>query len=216
MVKSKRRKLILGLFVGALLLPPAFLLACNYVVLNQSEKHIFRNLSLVPHHRVAIVLGTAPRIQGQSNIYFRGRIEAAANLYKSGKVDRILVSGDNGSLSYDEPTAMMKSLVALGVRQQHITKDCAGFRTLDTMIRAKKVFSLDDATIVTDDFHMSRSLFYAQRVGIRADGYPARDLKGQFTHAVRFREALARMRAVLDVDVLGTKPRYLGKAEVIP
>lgn len=184
-------------------------------MLASAKGKVCSDVAAVPHHRVAIVLGTSPRYHGAPNPYFTGRIEAVAKLYFAGKVQRILVSGDNGQLTYDEPRAMKKALVDRGVPAEAITKDCAGFRTLDTMVRAKKVFGLNDATIVTDDFHMARSLYYAKSAGLEADGFTSRTLSPKVTQSVRFRETLARACAVLDVDVLHVGPKFLGKPEPI-
>lgn len=203
------------LLVGSVVSVFAFFGIANARVLASAKGRVCSEVSKIPHHRVAIVLGTSPRYHGAPNLYFTGRIEAAAKLYFAGKVQRILVSGDNGQLTYDEPRAMKKALVEHGVPPEVITKDCAGFRTLDSMVRAKKVFGLNDATIVTDDFHMARSLYYARSAGLDADGFTSRTLSPRITQSVRFRETLARACAVLDVDVLHVGPKFLGKPEPI-
>lgn len=189
---------------------PTFLLFANVRVINSTRRRIFQDIASLPHHKVAIVLGTSPRFAGRANIYFTGRIKAAANLYKSRKVDRILVSGDNGTLQYNEPAAMEEALVKEGVPVEHITKDYAGFRTLDTMVRAHEVFGLTEATVVTDEFHLARALYFARAAGISADGFSAAKIPSKYTRSMRFRETMARARAVLDVDILHTGPKYLG------
>lgn len=194
---------------------PGFLGFANAMVLNSGRGRIFEDIRAVPHHRVGIVLGCAPVIGGYQNPFFAARINSAAELYKAGKIDRLLVSGDNGRKDYNEPTAMEKALIAQGVSKEHIAKDYAGFRTLDTMVRAKKVFGLTNATIVTDDFHMARSIYYAEGAGLNADGYPSKAAEGPMTKSAEFREVLARGRAVLD-EVLHTDPKFLGKLQTIP
>lgn len=212
---KRRKKVLAGL--GLLLASPLLSVGvCNAVVLVSAKGHVFSDPAEIPVHRVAIVLGTSPRYNHATNPYFAGRIDAAAKLYKAGRVQRILVSGDNSSFDYDEPTAMQKALVREGIPIGHICKDYAGFRTLDSMVRAKKVFGLDDATVVTDDFHLPRSMYYAQCAGIRVDGFPAAHLPNSWTRNLRYREALARCRAVLDTTVLQTGPKFLGKPEQIP
>ena len=137
-------------------------------------------------------------------------------LYKANKVDRLLVSGDNGSIGYDEPTAMEEALIAKGVPAEHIKKDFAGFHTLDTMVRASKIFGLTEATIITDDFHMARSIYLAEGSGIKADGFPSKAAQNLTTRSVELREIIARGGAVIDQEVLHTSPKFLGKQESIP
>lgn len=204
--QKKRIWLVAGICILAI---PGFFGIANAMVLNAGRGKIYENKQTIPHHRVGIVLGCSPRFA-----FFRGRMQAAADLYKAGKIDRLLVSGDNGSKGYDEPSAMEKALVAKGVPKEHITKDSAGFRTLDSMVRAKKIFDLADATIITDDFHMARSIYYAENAGLEVDGYPSRADENPKTNATEFREVLARGRAVLD-EVLHVDPKFLGKKEVI-
>lgn len=193
----------------------AFVGAANSQVLASARSKVVADLASVPKNRVAIVLGTSPKFAGLPNMFFVGRIDAAARLYKAGKVERLLVSGDNGSRYYDEPSAMAAALIAKGVPKEHIVRDCAGFRTLDTMVRAKKVFGVDQATIVTDDFHMARTLYYAQDAGIQCVGYPSTVSANRAKERLGVRELLARARAVIDVKLLHTGPKFLGSPETI-
>ena len=199
----------------AILMIPAFLAFANVLILSSSKGKVFADVTTVPHHRVGIVLGCAPTVGQFQNPFFLGRIQAAAELYRSGKVDRLLVSGDNGSKGYDEPTAMEAALIAKGVPIEHIAKDFAGFRTLDSMVRAKEVFGLNDAVVITDDFHMARALYFANGAGISADGFPSKARESTLTRSTEFREILARGRAVLDQDILHASPKFLGKQETI-
>ena len=214
-VERSKAKKMLRLGMIAMLIVPTFFAFANARILASGKGKIFGDVASVPHHRVGIVLGCAPTVGQFQNPFFLGRIQAAAELYRSGKVDRLLVSGDNGSKDYDEPTAMEAALVAKGVPIEHITKDSAGFRTLDTMVRAHEVFGLTDAVIITDDFHMARSLYFASGAGILADGYPSKARLNSMTASTEFREVLARGRAVLDQDILHAGPKFLGKQETI-
>ncbi len=195
---------------------PGFIAFANGRVLSAGHAKIYENIAALPHHRVGIVLGCAPNSGAHRNSFFLGRISAAVRLYRGHKVDRLLVSGDNGSKGYDEPTAMEAALIAKGVAAEHIKKDFAGFHTLDTMVRAHKVFGLTEATIITDDFHMARSLYFAEGAGIKADGFPSKVAENPTTRSVEFREIIARGGAVLDQDILHTSPKFLGKQESIP
>lgn len=168
----------------------------------------------VPPTPVALLLGTARTHQGRPNQFYRGRIEAAAALFHSGRVRGILVSGDNGTPQYNEPIAMRKDLVALGVPADYITLDYAGFRTLDSIVRAREVFGLDRFVVVSQRFHAERAIFIARRFGIAATGLAAPDPTAPGLMKVRAREVLARSAAVLDL-LTGRGPRYLGARETV-
>ena len=177
---------------------------------------VYDHADQVPLRRVALVLGTSKRgASGRTNLFYKHRLEATLALYRAGKVERILVSGDNARSTYDEPTDMRDDLVALGIPEAHITLDYAGFRTLDSVIRAQRVFELDAFTVVSQRFHCVRALYLAESAGIDAVGFAARDVGGSWGTKVRLREVLARTKAVLDVHVLDKQPRFLGPVEEI-
>lgn len=142
-------------------------------------------------------------------------MEAAVRLYQSGKVAALIVSGDNGSKEYDEATAMKDALVRAGIPEKSIYLDYAGFRTLDSVVRAKEVFGQEAFVVVSQRFHNERAIFLARQSGIKAIGYNAADLRGRRGLMTHLREYLARVQAVLDVKVLGTQPKFLGKAVVV-
>ena len=163
---------------------------------------------------VALILGTSRGIRGRPNQFYQARIEAAAELYRSGKVRGILVSGDNATRYYNEPVSMQKDLVLLGVPADYITLDYAGFRTLDSMIRAKEVFGLEEVLVVSQRFQAARAIFLGRQFGIDARGYAAADPKHTGYIKVRTREILARTVAVIDV-LTGQGPRFLGNREPV-
>lgn len=214
--KKSRSRLKWGTVFAIAIAIPAFYAFANARVLQAGEGKTFEDVEAIPHHRVGIVLGCSPMIGQYKNSFFTGRIAAAASLYKAGKVDRLLVTGDNGRQGYDEPTAMEEALIVRGVPKEHITKDFAGFRTLDSMVRAKKVFGVNDATIITDDFHLARSIYFAESVGINSDGFPSKAGLNAATTRTEVREVLARGLAVIDQEVLHSQPKFLGKQETIP
>lgn len=168
-----------------------------------------------PERDVALVLGTSPTTNGRKNLFFVARMEAASELYRLGKVRHIIVSGDNRRAEYDEPTAMREALIASGVPDAAITRDYAGFRTLDSVVRARDVFGQSRVTIVSQEFHDARAIFIAQDHGIDAIGLAASDVAGARGFVVRARETLARTLAVLDTKVLGTRPHFPGPPELI-
>jgi SanA protein len=164
---------------------------------------------------VALLLGTARRtVAGRPNQFYRTRIEAAAALFHSGKVQGILVSGDNATRWYNEPIAMQKDLIAAGVPAEFITLDYAGFRTLDSVIRAKEVFGQEHVIIVSQRFHAERAIFLARHFGLDASGLAAADPDEPGLMKVRAREVFARVAAVLDI-VIGRDPKFLGQPETV-
>jgi len=165
----------------------------------------------VPYHRVGIVLGTNPisRFTGRRNPFYDYRIEAATRLYKAGKIERILVSGDNGKKTYSEPDMMKEELVKAGIPEAHIYCDYAGFSTMDSMIRAKKVFGLSDFTVISQNFHNERAIAIAQWNDLDVYGYNAKDIKRGRGTKVQIREFFARGLMVVE-NIIGRQPRYLG------
>ncbi|MCA9320164.1 MAG: YdcF family protein [Planctomycetes bacterium] len=175
---------------------------------------IHEDLECVPRAHVALVLGTGRTTKsGRPNVFYRARVEAAARLYHAHRVRGIVVSGDNSRPSYDEPTDMLEDLVALGVPARFITRDYAGFRTLDSIVRAREVFGLDRVIIVSQAYHAERALFLADRCGLEATAYAAEDASSpRLRRKNRARDGLARVAAVLDVAI-GRRPKYLGPKE---
>ena len=143
-------------------------------------------------------------------------MDAAAELWRHGKVRHFIVSGDNSTKEYDEPTAMRAALVARGVPETAVTLDYAGFRTLDTMARAATVFGQKSLTVVTDDFHLPRSLFLAEAHGIDAIGFGGKPVPIEWSRKTRVREVASRIAAWLDVYVFKTKPKFFGPTVTVP
>jgi SanA protein len=200
----RRRRMLLAASTVVIATP----LVCDLVV--GAGTAVFTDPAKVPHHRVALVLGTSPTVAGRANLFYTARLAAAAELYHAGAVDGLLVSGDNGSHAYDEPTAMKDGLVALGVPAAHVTCDFAGFRTLDSIVRAKHVFGLDAFVIVSQPFHAQRAVFLARAHGIDALAFGASNPNMKAWLKVRARETAARTLAVFDV-LAGTEPKFLGE-----
>ena len=194
----------------------AVTLLANAVVINAKNSGVYDDVANTPQISVAVVLGTTKRsVGGGVNPFFAKRIEAAAELYKAGKVDHILVSGDNRHKSHNEPVDMLNSLTALGVPAEAITLDYAGFRTLDTVYRAKKVFELDKVLLVTQRYHAYRTLYLAEKAGLQAAAFAAGDPKESTLVAAEMREYAARVKAVIDVHILRKQPHFLGEPEPI-
>lgn len=169
----------------------------------------------LPKVDVALVLGAAPiGPEGGPNRYFEYRLDAAAALWRAGKVKYLLVSGDNRSPDYDEPTAMRAGLIARGVPASAIYRDFAGLRTLDSVLRARDVFGQRRLIIVSQGFHANRAVFLARRAGIEAWGLEARDVVRAYSILTELRRYPSALRAWTDVW-LGTPPRHGGPAIAI-
>ena len=201
----------------ALLLLLVFVVGINIYVVNSSNDLIFEETDAVPHCNVALVLGTSRKVVGgRLNAYFAYRIDAAVRLYESGKVKKIIVSGDNGTMSYNETEDMREELLKRGIPAEDIVNDHAGFRTLDSVVRAKSVFGQDKIIVVSQRFHVQRAIFIAKAHDIEAYGFIAKDpVNSRSTAKVMAREYLARVKAFLDCYILGTEPKFPGPAEPI-
>jgi SanA protein len=170
---------------------------------------------VLPDADVALVLGTAPiGPEGGPNVYFEYRLDAAAELWRAGKVKFLLVSGDRRPPDYDEPSAMRAGLVARGVPATAIYRDFAGVRTRDSMLRAKSVFGQQRLIVVSQGFHAARAVFLARREGLEAWGFAARDVLRAYSIFTELRRYPSALRAWYDVWV-ETPPRQDGSAIAI-
>lgn len=183
----------------------------NWWMIRANDVRVFTSTDLLPQNEVGLVLGSSPRLKnGAANWHFNVRIAAAVKLYQAGKIRHLLLSGDNHAEDYDEPTEMKIALLQRGIPADAMTLDCAGFRTLDSVERARKIFGQEKITIITEDFHAHRSAFLAQHAGMDAVVFCAESLGAKWSARSKFREAGARVKAALDVYVLHTRPRFLG------
>ncbi|PCJ25048.1 MAG: protein SanA [Flavobacteriales bacterium] len=193
-----------------------FVITSNIIIVNLTKDSIYSTISTTPEKQVALILGTSKYTsRGNTNLFFKYRIVAAADLYLLGKVKHIIVSGDNRTKNYNEPKQMRKALIALGVPTEAITLDYAGFRTLDSVVRSKKVFGQNEITIISQRFHLERALFIADRYKIDAIGFAAQDPPGNYSTKTRIREYFAKTKAVIDLYIINKKPKFLGKKELI-
>ena len=203
--------------VAFLLLVIIFTVFANVKVERAAAGKIYTSVDSVPHNKVALLLGTNPLNKwGRPNSYFTNRIKTASELYKAGKVDYIIASGDNHTKDYDEPTAMRDSLMAHGVPEDRIILDFAGFRTLDSVVRAKEIFGCDSLTIISQADHNARALYLAEANGIEAVAVSAPLRAGRWVRTrLAIREWLARDKMMLDIW-FGKQPHFLGERIEIP
>lgn len=191
------------------------LLILPWVIISVSTQgNIYRNIESIPEQKVWVLLGTSPGINGD-NLFFKTRIEAAKELYERGKIKYIIVSGDNSADNYNEPEYMKKALIKSWVPSDVITMDFAWFRTLDSVVRAKEVFSLTGGfTIISQPFHVERALFLAKSNGIEAIGYGSANVSLEYGLYAYLREIPARFLALYDAW-FGTPATVLGEKETL-
>ncbi|MGQ9489395.1 MAG: SanA/YdcF family protein [Anaerolineae bacterium] len=176
------------------------------------EGLVLTDLAEVPARPVAVVFGAGIRPGGQLSPMLADRMDTAIALYRAGKVRKLLVSGDNRFVDYDEPTAMYNYAVARGVPAVDVVRDFAGRRTYDTCYRARAIFGVEQALLVTQRFHLPRALFTCRNLGVDALGVSA-DRRVYWSNPYyRFRDAFATLRAWWDVKIVRPLP-VLGPKE---
>ena len=208
------KRLIAGVF-GIIILMLAVAIGLDQWISLRTQPYIYDEVQTLPHRQVGVVLGTAKYYRtGVINQYYLYRIQGAINAYNSGKVKYLLLSGDNAQQSYNEPSTMRRDLIAAGIPASDIVLDYAGFRTLDSIVRTRKVFDTNDFISITQRFHCERALFIALHMGIQAQCFAVPSPKNMLS--VRSREIFARLGALTDLYLLKREPRFLGPLIPIP
>ena len=188
-----------------------YMIAVNLWIPYQAKNHIYDDVENIPKNKVGLILGANKfTSSGHINLYYKYRLEAAFQLYKSGKVDFILISGDNSRKEYDEPTDFKNDLILKGVPREKIFLDYAGFRTLDSVVRAKEIFGLNALTLISQKFHNERAVYLARHFNINAIAFNARDFRGRFGLKTKLREYLARTKASTDI-LFNIELKFLGE-----
>ena len=188
----------------------------KYEIDRGSEDFVYTKIEEVPPRKVGLVLGCSKYLSsGRNNLYFQQRIESAKELYFAGKVQFLLVSGDNSTKYYDEPTTMKKDLVQCGVPENKIYCDYAGLSTLDSVVRAKEVFKENQFVVISQDFHVRRAVYIGMAHNIDLIGYSSGSISGVGSVRTELRECLARVKAIMDVTFLERKPKFMGDPVVI-
>ncbi len=205
------------LCLGGLIVFTAILLLSNYWIKHQADGLTYDSAEEIPYNRTGLVLGTSKKVRGGGeNLFFKYRMEAVADLYKAGKINFIIVSGDNSIVEYNETRDMKKSLVNLGIPEDCIVEDFAGFSTLDSVIRAKEVFGQDSVTVISQEFHNERAIFIGKNHDIYALGFNAQKVPKRYGTVTVTREYFARVKALLDIYVFGTMPKFYKEKEPFP
>lgn len=183
----------------------------NRIITKNAEEKIFSKTTAITKNKVGLVLGTSKYLtNGNINLYYKYRIEATIKLFNSNKIEFIVISGDNGSKNYDDPTEFKNDLIKAGISENKIFLDYAGFRTLDSVVRIKKIFNQDSVTIISQQFHNERAIYLAEHFNIKAIGFNAKSISGKYGLKVQLREYLARVKVFIDI-LFNVKPKYLGK-----
>jgi SanA protein len=210
--RRRIRKIVFRILGLGLLFSFVMIIVSSCAISRAAKGRVYDSVKDIPKRKVGLVLGSSKHLaDGSGNLFYAYRVAAAAELFRSGKVDYLLVSGDNHVATYDESSDMKNSIATLGVPTNAIYCDYAGFRTFDSVVRAKKVFGEDKFTVVSQRFHNERAIFIARAMGIDAIGYNAQEVDAFNGFRTKLREKLAKVKAVLDVYVLRTKPRFLGE-----
>lgn len=187
-----------------------FIFIANRSITSYTKEFITNDLVKVGNCKTALLLGTSKKLKGgYKNYYFYNRIAATIELYKAGKIKYIIVSGDNSLKEYNEPMDMKKELVKNGIPDSVIYLDYAGFRTLDSVIRAREIFGQDTFIVVSQEFHNQRAVYIARKKGIKAYGYNAKDVDARHGFKTNLREVFARVKVFFDLW-LGKSPKFLG------
>ena len=165
----------------------------------RSGRYNITQINQIPSKEYAIIFGAGVRSNGEPTPYLKWRIETGVDLYKAGRVKKLHMSGDNSRQKYNEPEAMRRYAEQLGVKPEDITMDYAGFNTYDSCYRAKHVFHIDSAILVTQGYHLPRAEVTCNGLGVQSIGMGAKKEGRDFTAAYIFREMVATDKALLQI-----------------
>lgn len=186
----------------------AFVLGIFLIIKTHTSAYIYNDIASLPHTQTALILGASVTHDGTLSPILKDRAAAAVTIYKAHKVERIIVSGDNSTTTYNEVNPVKTYLVDKGIPPEVIFLDYAGFDTYSSMYRARDIFLVGSTTIVSQSFHLPRAIFIARHLAVTAYGYTADD--GHYLLRNYIREWMANIKAVYNLTV-STQPRYLGK-----
>lgn len=187
----------------------------NFCIHKQTNNLVYKRCENIPINKVGLLLGTGKYLRnGSPNLYFVYRIQAAEYLFKAGKISFIVISGDNGHKTYNEPQTMKDELVSRGIPAEKIYLDYAGFRTFDSVFRLKYIFGQDSFTVISQEFHNRRAIYIAQCLHLKAIGFNAKDVDAYNGFKTNVREKFARSKVFLDM-LSHQQPTFLGEKIVI-
>lgn len=211
----KRRRIIEWGIPSGIILIVAITIIANCTVEHKTDTLIYKDAATIPCNKTGLLLGTSKTLRsGAPNQYFQNRIQAAVALFKAGKIETVVISGDNSSEGYNEPEDMKNELVKRGVAEDKIYLDYAGFRTLDSVVRMEKIFGQHRFTVISQDFHNRRAIYIAQAKGLQAIGYNAQDVDAYSGFKTQLREKFARVKLFMDLYT-NKSPKFLGDPVII-
>ncbi|MFM9983924.1 MAG: vancomycin high temperature exclusion protein [Flavobacteriales bacterium] len=212
LLKAHRYKILLI----ATLICSGLVWFADWQIRRSSNGFLYDNYEIMPSFKTGLLLGTSSHLSnGQINAYWMNRINAADSLLRCGKIRHLVISGDNSVANYDEPTEMRQALIERGIDSSRISRDYAGFRTLDSVVRIKAVFQQDSILIISQKFHNERAIYIAKNNGIAAWGFNAEDVSAGYGFKTQCREYLARTKALLDI-FFRVEPKFYGEKIDLP
>lgn len=212
-VKKNLKRLVIG--AGFIVILVAFfILSINIYIMKSTEKYVFAEIADLPNKQAVLVLGAHVNGNILSPV-LQDRVGAGVDIYKKGKVQKILLSGDHGKKDYDEVNAMREFVLGENpemVKPEDVFMDHAGFDTYDSVVRAREVFCAESLIIVTQKFHINRAVYLARMIGLDAVGFAIDETKYQknIRESWYMRENLSRVKAFIDI-LKSSKPKYLGE-----
>jgi SanA protein len=201
----------LKLFLIFCLISVIVIVSINLFIVTKSKQFIYKKESDLPKCYTAIVLGALVSKSGYLSDFLQDRLDVAIQLYKNRKISRFLLSGDHGHANYDEVNSMKAYLIKNGINTNDIFLDHAGFDTYNTMVRANEIFQVNDAIIVTQEFHLSRAIYIARQKGLIAYGICADKREYSSINRLRIRELIANLKALYEIAI-NKKPKFMGSS----
>jgi len=214
-LKKLKKLIIIGILftLGCML----SLFLSNAITQKVASSRLYNDINIIPENKVGLLLGTTKYLKsGYVNLYYKYRLTATVELFKNNKIQYIVVSGDNSRKDYNEPQAFKDDLIELGIPEDRIFLDYAGFRTLDSIVRLKEIFGQSKVTIISQKFHNERAIYISRNKEIEAIGFNAKDVPFRYGAKVKVREMLARTKMMLDLYITHKGPKFLGESINIP
>ncbi len=211
----KRKRFFKIALITSVIIVSILTIWANAIVTNSTKSFITDDTVNVVYNQVGLLLGTSKNLKnGNKNDFFFNRIDATVQLFKSGKIKNIIISGDNSKINYNEPLDMKVELVRNGIPDSVIYLDYAGFRTLDAVVRAKEIFGQSSYIVISQKFHNERAVYLARKYGINAYGYNAKEVNAYKGFKTKLRELFARDKMFLDL-MFRVKPKFLGERIIL-
>jgi len=213
---KKLYKYLAGVLFALIVCGGAMLFFANRQIEKTTGNFLYNSVKIIPHNKVGLLLGTSRLKRGGfPNEYFNNRIDATVELYNAGKIEYVVISGDNRKKSYNEPQDMKEALLQKGIPASKIFLDYAGFRTYDSVYRINHIFGQTHFTIISQEFHNQRAVFIANKLQLAPIAFNAKEVDAYMGFKTKVREKFARVRVFFDLWTQ-TQPKFLGEKIIIP